>query len=455
MRRFVAVASYEVRRLVRDRALLVLLVLLSCFGCYAGWNGANWVKERETAIELVRNQEQLAMVKRRQFVAQSYPSVILPSIQPVLRPGAMGVISVGQAEAYPYVAEVSPLGDYSDLFRGGWADIANPDVRAAGPFDLAFVIVFLLPLVILATSYDLWSRERESGVAALILSQPVTIAELIAAKVLARGGVVLLPSTVMLLSVSILAGARDMMGLLALAFVVLAYGCFWLAISVLINLVISRSTAAAIASGVAWLVMVVMAPSLALAAVDLAMPAPARLSFATELKAQKSAMTEVQHHYRDSHSTPERKPGSRIPDRLRDLYANRVAQDKGIAPLIAAHRRAESERRHALDWVRLWLPSVAVQDALDRIAGSDADRALAFEKQAREAQLHLRHRYKDYLDRDTVVTLAEYDAVPSFYFREATEVFADKTLADLASVLTATALILLAARTLCGRAATP
>jgi len=448
-----AIASYEVRRLLRDRALPALLILLLGLSVYAAWNGADWVKEREAAIGLIRAGDQASLADGRRFVVESYPSVILPITQPVLPPTAMAPVSVGQADAYPFTAETFPLGDYTYLFRRVWADIGSPTVRAAGRFDLAFVVVFLLPLVILATTFDLWSRERERGVAAMVLSQPVGVGPLIAAKALARGLVVLLPSTAVILAVAAWAGAREPIGLTALALAVLAYGGFWLAVAAIISLVARRSTEAAIAAGAVWLLVVVMAPSLTLAAVDLTTPAPSEMRFATNLKARITEITERQRLHREANPTPVRMPAPTIPDRLRGVYADRVALDREVAPMIAAHHQARDARRHLLDTVRFFLPSVAIQDALDRIAGSDADRALAFENQARAAQSELRLIYKGYLDRDALVTLTEYDNMPGFRFRESGGAFQSGVLANLAALVAATLLILVTAWGLRGQAA--
>ena len=448
-----AIAGYEVRRLLRDRALPALLILLLGLSAYAAWNGADWVHKREAAIGLIKEEEQEWLASSREFVVRSYPSVILRITQPVLPPAAMAPLSVGQADTYPFTADTFPLGDYTYLFRRVWADIGSPTVRAAGRFDLAFVVVFLLPLVILAATYDLWSRERERGVAAMVLSQPVAVGPLIAVKALARGLVVLLPSTAIILAVAAWAGARDPIGLTALALAVLAYGSFWLAVAVIISLVARRSTEAAIAAGAVWLLVVVMAPSLTLAAVDLAAPAPSEMRFATDLKARTTEITERQRLYREANPTPVRVPAPTIPDRLRDAYADLIALDSEIAPMIAAHQRAKHARRHVLDTVRFFLPSVAVQDALDRIAGSDADRALAFESQARAAQLELRLLFKGYLDRDALVTPTEYDNLPGFQFRESGGAFQAGVLEDLAALIAATLLILIAARALRGQAA--
>lgn len=449
-----AIAAYEVRRLLRDRALPALLILLLGLSGYAAWNGAGWVEKREAAIAVLKTEERTRAADMRRFVVQPSASVTMPPTYALLPPGAMALLSAGQADNYPYYAEIIPLGDYTHLFSRVWADIGSPTVRAAGRFDLAFVIVFLLPLLILAATYDLWSRERERGVAAMVLSQPVAIGSLLTMKALGRGSIVLLPSTAILLGVAVWAGTREPLGLLALALVVLAYGAFWLAVAVVISLVARRSTEAAIAAGATWLLAVVMAPSLTLAAVDLVAPAPSEMRFATDLKARITEITERQRLHRLTNPTPVRTPAPTIPDRLRDVYADRVALDHEIEPMVAAHQQAQDARRHLLDTVRLFLPSVAVQDALDRIAGSDADRALAFQKQARAAQLEQRLVLKGYLDRDAQLTPDEYDNLPGFQFRETGDAFQAGVLADFAALLVAILLTLIAAWALRGRAAT-
>ena len=448
-----AVARYEMRRLLRDRALWGLVMLLLGLSLYAAWNGADWVKKREAAIELIKSEEQERLASARRFVETQ---LLLPGSRgTVLPPGAMAPLSIGQADAYPFTANTAPMGDYTFLFKRVWADIGSPTVRAAGRFDLAFVVVFLLPLILLAAAYDLWSRERERGIAAMVLSQSVAAGPLIAAKALSRGLVVLAPSTVIILAAAAWAGAREPLGLVALTLTILTYGGFWLAVAVIISLFARRSTEAAVAAGAVWLLVVVMAPSLTLAAINLVAPAPSEMQFATDLKAAKTEIIERQRLHRELNPTPVRTPAPRNPDSLRNGYADIVARDRELASMIAAHQRVKDARRHLLDTARFFLPSVAVQDALDRIAGSDADRALAFERQARATQLKLRGLYKDYLDRDTLLALAEYDNLPAFDFRETGGAFQAGVLANLGALAVATLLILIAAWGVRGRAATP
>lgn len=448
-----SVAGHEVRRLLRDRALPTLLTLLLALAAYAAWNGRAWVEQRNAAIGVIQLEEQHTHDRSRVFVGKA-PSV-LPRVQPVLPPAAMASVSIGQAEAYPYTADVVALGDRTQLFRNVWADIGNPAARAAGRFDLAFVIVFLLPLVILAASYDLWSRERERGIAALVLSQPVAVGRLIAVKALARGGVVLLPAGVILVGAAAWSGAESLAGLGLLSLVILAYGGFWLAVAVLIGCFARRTTEAAIAAGGVWLLIVVMAPSLTLAAVNLAVPPPSQMQLATDVKARLAATARQQTLHRRSASTAVRSSTPVIPDHVREAYADLLATDLDLAPLIESHERAQDARRRVLDNVRLLMPAVAVQDALDRIAGSDADRALAFQDQVHAFWQARRLLHKAYLDRDAPQTLAEYEALPRFRFVEPAGVGRRGVRADLGALLAATLILLIAAGSMRRRLATP
>lgn len=448
-----AIAGYEIRRLLRDRALAGLLLLLAALSAYAAWNGSEWVAQRMTAIGLLTAEEQQMITRARTFVGKA-PSV-LPRAQPVLPPGTMAAVSIGQADAYPFTADIVALGDASMLFKRVWTDIGSPTARAAGRFDLAFVIVFLLPLVVLAVSYDLWSRERERGVAAMVLSQPVAVDWLIVIKALARGLVVLLPSAVILTTAAAWAGVRDPAGLTCLALIVLAYGSFWLAVAVMIGLRARRSTEAAIAAGAAWLLLVVIAPSLALAGIDLLAPPPSEVRFDTDVKALMVQVTERQRLHHAANPKAVRDPAPAIPDSMRDSYADLVAADRQLAPMLVDHKRRRDARRHMMDKVRFLLPSVTVQDALDRLAGSDAARALAFQDQVTTFWLQRRLLHQTYLERDAIQTLAEYDSLPRFAFKDTDGAFQTGVVADLAALIVAAGLLLIAAWAIRGQAQTP
>ncbi len=449
MTTLVAITRHELRRALRDRALPWLLVLFAALAAYGAWNGAHWAKARAATVQLITEEIGPLVEMRREQLAEApagtWPFSATPQLAPfrlVLSPGAMAPLSIGQAEAYPYAARMIPLQDIT-MFDAFKVDVDNPAVRAAGRFDLAFVIVFILPLVLLAAAFDLWSRERERGIAALVLSQPVGPLTLLGGKALARAIVLLTPVTAIVLLTLVAFGAAQPAGLIATGLVVIVYGLFWIALATLINVFARRSTEAALAGGAAWLAVVVLVPALALAAANVLSPAPSEMRFSAAYLEQSRAIRKEQRQIREARG-PEvvADPAPKIPDRIRNFFKERTVEDQRLAPLVQGQLNARAERRAVLDTLRLFLPSVAAQDALDRIAGADADRAVSFQSQALAFTAQTKIWLGERLKNDQPLASEDYDRLPRFQFREAPAgAFQTGVLADLGALAFAIALL--------------
>ncbi|RAK52192.1 DUF3526 domain-containing protein [Phenylobacterium deserti] len=411
----------EIRLAGRDRVLVWLVLGFAMMAVYGAWTGARWRVERAAAIATVAAEVEEVMAAKREQFANAAPGEIpfaaMPQVtpfRPVLEPGPLAALSIGQAEAYPYAARMLPLSDET-LFDAFRLHVDNPAVRASGRFDLALVIVLLMPILLLAATYDIWVRERERGIAALTLSQPIPPAAVLATKALSRILLVLLP--MVLISAGALAAFAQphLPGLIATAVTVFLYGLFWIGLAVAVNVVARRATTAAVACGALWLVVVALGPALALAAVDVARPPPSAIARTNALRA-----IYLQHRAEVRARPPmaERIPAPRIPDRLRVFMTDIVRLEERKAPVLAKYDAAVAERRKWLDAARLVLPSVAVQDALDRIAGADADRAIAFQHQTLAFRGQTRRWLADRFAADAPMTEADYRALPVFRFRE-------------------------------------
>ena len=450
---FAAVTRHELKRALRDRALPWLLILFAALAAYGAWSGAQWAAKRTETVRLITDEiGPILAIKAKQLAEAppgTWPFSATPQVAPfrlVLAPSPMAPLSIGQAEAYPYAARMIPLENIT-MFDPFKLDVDNPAVRAAGRFDLAFVIGFILPLVLLASGFDLWSRDRERGVSAMILSQPVAPLALLAGKAAAKAVAVLLPATAIVLAALAAVGARALPALLATALVVLAYGLFWIALAVLINVFARRSTEAALAAGAAWLVLVVLAPALALSTANVLAPAPSELRFSADYAQQSRAIRTGQRLAREALG-PEviADPPPKIPDRIRKFFVERTVEDGRLTPLIDRQLDARQQRRDRLNALRLVLPAVAAQDALDRIAGSDADRAVAFQDQSMAFMARAKAWLGDRLDRDLPMRMADYGRLPRFDYREPQGgAFQAGVLADLAVILAAIVLLVVAA----------
>ncbi len=82
----------------------------------------------------------------------------------ILPDAPLAIAAVGLSDLYPHAFKVSAGSKDSFLFVD---EIANPAHLLSGSFDLAFVIVYLYPLLLLALCYNVLSGEQEQGTLAL------------------------------------------------------------------------------------------------------------------------------------------------------------------------------------------------------------------------------------------------------------------------------------------------
>lgn len=423
------VCAFELRRLFRGPAtLLSLIVLALCCG-FAAWQGSAWSSAREAVLQTVRDEQTQLFERRRADLAAKTAAGEVPSgsltfatalnLRATLPLPPHAALTAGQADAYPMAATLAPAGSVHRVFNGYLPALDNPGLEAAGRFDLAFVIVAVLPLLLLAAWHDLWTGERESGLAGLLTTLPLPLRTLIAGKALARG-LLLVPAAAVVCIALACTGDWALTGLLATAAVVLLYGLFWLAICTAIGLRVKQTAGSALSCGIAWVLFVFMLPAVADAALQAWHPAPDKAANLNALRAEAMQLRAQSMARAASAPAPDvRAPKPNIPDTLRQRMRDLAEEESTSLPIARQLREAEDLRRTALDAARWLLPAVAAQDALERIAGSDADRALAFQSQVQQFLVTLRHFAAGYLAEDRLLTLADYDrGFPQFSFSE-------------------------------------
>lgn len=194
-------------------------------------------------------------------------------------------MALGQADLLPSYYRVTYGSRVNFMFDG---EIENPWNLLSGRFDLAFVITYLLPLLILASSYNLLSAEREHGTLRLLLSQPLSVRTLVLGKVVTRvcallGTLVVVPVLVLLLTRPETRGG-DLASLGMWAMLVGAYGLFWLGLAVAVNAYGRSSAANALVLVGAWVLFVLVVPMLLNLGVGIVRSAPSRTELATRTR---------------------------------------------------------------------------------------------------------------------------------------------------------------------------
>src|SRR3546814_489761 len=470
------ILSHEVRELRKSPATLFMLWLLAAAMVFGIYNGTRAVeRQNKSAVVAVADEaaakqrvlDQLVAYER--FTAErGIPRVFAPVNHAPPRPGqspqgtnagavggelvkevailpptGLAAFAVGQMDLQRNYTLVDMKNKFnmSDNF-----EIENPLNLMTGTFDISFVVIFLLPVFIIALTYDMLSGEKESGTLALAMTQPVSLRTFMAGKLLSRIALLMLVIVIiglyaMLFSGSALGVLDDpdawvRFGLFLLATFI--YSLFWFGLGVFVNsLNKSSETNVTILSG-AWLLIVVVLPALISLTATTAYPAPSRMELKVAMRdasiaAEKAEDDTTKAYYTDH---VEMLPEKETETYLTVFLARQDALEKAVEPVFAQFR-GQLERQEAIvGWFQLLSPAVAMQNALNEISGNSTDRYNAYMDKVFAFQKEWKQFFTPrYLQRE-IMDSSMYDDFPKFeYGKEAPYVVLGRILLSAFAVL--------------------
>lgn len=436
------IARYELRNLIADRTLWLVVLLFATLIGYGTYNGTAWARSQcEAVSRLTREEdERLAGVKRKfQEIEQAGREVkswedprnptaagrTLAVRHAVMPQSPLASLAVGQSDLLPSYYEVSSYSKQSVLSRD---ELENPTNLLAGRFDLAFVIVYLLPLLIFTLSYNVISAEREGGTLAMLLSQPVSLRSLALGKIALRGAVVLVLALGFSLAGIIVTGTdlssgQSALSLLLWVTVVAAYSLFWFALAVLVNAFGRGSAMNAIALLGAWLLFVAVVPSVANVAVAALYPAPSR---ATMIRESREASREVAaresqllaKYYEDHPELVAARGGVDMEDYALAGIATQEELDSRLGQVIRPFEEQLARQQEFVDGIRFLSPAIIAQEALNDLAGTSVSRHRHFLTLLDEYHREWKRHFNTKAMQKQKMEALDYDAVPRFEWAE-------------------------------------
>jgi ABC-2 type transport system permease protein len=432
--------KHEWRSLVADRTLWVITPLFALLIGYGVYNGSSWVRFQQLTLEAAQEEERtrFARVKaeisaieqggqpKSAFANPRLPSVAAGRTGPryaLAPPAPLAALSVGQSDLYPYYFKVTSQSKQTFITND---EIENPTNLLAGRLDLAFVIIYLYPLLILALSYNLISAEREQGTLAMMMSQPVSLRTFAAGKIGLRALVVLGLATGFSLSGFLLSGAASGAGawlrLLLWIAVVAGYGAFWFALAILVNSFGRNSATNAMALAGLWLVLALLLPALLNVAVTSIYPVPSRVEMvqATRRASAEAAAKGSQLLARYFEDHPELTAGRQADPN--DFYTRSIAvqgeTERLIQPVIDHFDRQVTGQQTLVDRFRFLSPAIVAQAALNDIAGTSAARYRHFLNLVDTFHQSWRAHFTPRIVQKALLVPGDYDSFPIFTFRE-------------------------------------
>lgn len=432
-----AITSQERRALVKDRARLLLLVgfLLLCVVALANGAMHRSALSRSTQAFVTEKQEALDKWQTRAQAVESgkvkpeddaWAGLAMDVKLPVsAQPGPLADLSVGVSDHQPTTAEASQWRTVDRLF--GNYEYQSPAVLAQGPFDLAFVVIFVLPLVMIVMAFDVLSEDRERGRLGLILAQPVAVGTVVFSRLRVRLGALLGVLVVALVCGLVVgAGGIDVSARIPRFLLWSALACvhFGLWAAIIAWVVSWRRTGEAtlLVLVATWALTCLIGPACISAATEAVYPTPSRLQLLSQVRQASSeayqSRADIVQGMTLDHPELEADQYS-LPEFIRTAYIVTQTVDGGVAAPLATFEQVQADRQRFLGFAQYLSPAVLTLQAFNETAGTSLARQRAFERQARQFKRDLAQRIEQHVLTGRRMTVAELDALPRFSFEEA------------------------------------
>jgi ABC-2 type transport system permease protein len=409
---------HELRLLSRQRLTVIALILLALLTSTALAAGIVEVTRQRAAIAAIpaAQAEDIGAIADYVDHTKDAGSAAYYSFHPTWdSPAPLAFAALGMRDVSPFILRVRALGLEAQIYDG---DTFNPELALPGRFDFAFVLVFLAPLFVIALFHDLVSGEREAGRQRMLDALPSGGKALWRRRTLLR----LLVLWAVLGVPFAIAAAIEGVAIGAIAVVVvltLGYLLFWVGLATLIGRLRWSSVTNAATLVATWLVLVLIAPTLANVAINAAIPVDQGAEIAL---AQREA---VNHAWDIPREDTMRRFYARHPEwadsaplgpafHYKWYLAFHQNGDESVRDRVHAYRsglEARDAAGRALGWV---LPSVGVQALLTRLARTDVTAQFAYQDRIRAFHQRLRTFYYGYLFHDRPFGRADFNAAPHF-----------------------------------------
>ncbi len=437
---FTRILRHEWRLLTADGAIWLTVVIGALAIGYGTFNGVRWISFQQAAIAETAREERERFAAQEATIARitAGEMEVSPFADPrnpqaaasrlgaryaVMPPAPLAAFSIGQSDLLPYYVRVTS--DARETVTAG-VELENPHRLLTGRFDLAFVLIYLYPLLIVAISYNVLSGEKEQGTLVLALSQPLNLRTFTLGKLALR-------FAVFLVGIAVLAGAAIAMAgidltapgaLLHVAWwyaAVMAYGLVWFGLVVLVASFGRSSSTNAMALAALWLAGVILVPSLLNMLATAVYPVPSRVEMIQAVReasddASQQGSALLARYYEDH---PELAVGG-AEQAMNDFNVIRIAvgaevEDR-VRPVLDRYASQLAGQQRLVARLRVLSPAVLMQEALNDISGTGVPRHQHFMQQVADYHDRWRAYFVPLIVRQA--RLERYDTLPVFSYAD-------------------------------------
>jgi ABC-2 type transport system permease protein len=443
------IIKHEWRNLTADRTAWITLILFALVIGYALYEGQSWARFQQGGLAQMRADEHKRLDEIRGEIGTAeaeaakkgerlnYPSWgarhpfyvgnYRGQQYAALPPAPLAAMAVGQSDIYPNHFKVS--GALKETFMLA-QDLESPFKLFAGHFDLAFVILYFFPLLILAQSFNLVAAEKEDGTLAILLSNPLRLRQIVLGKVALRALVIFSAAILFSLSGFLLSGGRASLAQLSLwVGAVMAYGAFWFALAIAVNAIGKSAATNAVMLAACWLAFVVVIPVVVNLMATTLYPVPSRVEFITAMRGETQAAelkgSQLLGKYFQDHpelARPADTTSGFSKTGEDDFAMLSLAKDelvgRALQPVLARFNTQLAAQHRFTNRFRFLSPAILTQASLYDIAGTGVARYQHFLSQVETFHQTWQRFFTPRVFEKRALTAADLDQLPKFDWRE-------------------------------------
>ncbi len=401
--------------LARSRsAMLALLLLVICASASVALGLASVARDRAAIDRMLAGQgvEEVALAAFVEDAGSGAYYGFQPTWDP---PSDLAFAALGSRDIAPALLRVRALALEGQIYEN---EAANPELALPGRFDLAFVAVYIAPLVLIALLHDLWSGEREAGRYHALAALPHARKRLWTSRVAVRLAGVLIALLLPFAVGALLAGTA-LPRALGFAGLVVLVCLFWTGIVLLVARRGVRSAVNAAALAAIWFALTLVAPAGANLAINAAVAVPDGAALARENREYVHAGWDRPRDQtmRDFLKVyPQHEPGSAIPPTFhwKWYFAFQHLGDLHVTAQSRAYRDGIARRAEMAGIAGWLLPPAGLAQAMSAMAGTDVAAQLDYQTRIRAYHRRLREFYYDYLFSEKPFGPEELARVPRY-----------------------------------------
>ncbi len=335
-----------------------------------------------------------------------------------MAPEPLNVFAIGQSDLYTHQIKISAREDIATLT---FTEMSNPVQLLFGNFDLVFVFTYLIPLIIIAFTYNLQSQELESGRLKLLASSPINPKIWLFQRYLTRFlSICFILGVINILLLLVLNVDPDMR-LSSMALATFAYLCFWFAASFLVNVFGTTSGQNAVILLSIWIVLVLIIPATVNQQANSIYPTPSRVLLLNEIRETKKELSEEQDkvlaEYLRNHPELARNEGENRFAYWQGFFASQEMMEQSLSPLI---EQFDTQLAKQSNWVNTWRflsPAILFQSSFTELAGTSSRQYNEFKTGVKDFSISWREFFMPMVFENRMLTISDLELLPSFEYQ--------------------------------------